>query len=1350
MQALPDTGHINVRHMPPLYPFSGHERRFEAPAGRSIAQIVLDTVKSPLLARQTAVFIDHQRIPYEMWPHIRAKPGIEVDVRVVPHGGGGGKNPLSTILSIGLMAAAPALGASLTASMGGWVGSTFVGVNTLSAIAGGAISIVGRLAIGALIPPAKQRSATSSVTEKSTQFVTGARNQLVPFNPVPFVAGKTRIVPPYAAKPYTETIGNDQYVRMLFCCGYGPLDLSEFKLGETALTEFTDYEIEVRQGYEDDAPISLFSNSVVQDDYSVLLTQAVDWVTRTSATDAEEMSIDFTFQSGLTKFNGSSRSEVEVKLEAQYRKTGTTGDWSAGIGSYNAIAAKTSPAMIKPAVGGGINRRRLQIWRIVMDPLSGALKAVSGTVTTVGTQADNIPAVPSGMLRVAQVLRYSDDPTIIPAARIINERDASLVGTVFQTSTDFAPSVNAAANVISVAAGGLKQNGIVIKANQASALRRSFPIRLPEKGQYDVRVRRVSPDTTSDQIFDKVTLTAIRSVRYVAPVKMKGVALVALRIKGTDQLNGAPDQFNCIAQSIVRDWNAATNEWVMAATSNPASLYRHVLQSKANKAAATDAAINLAKLQKWHTDCQADGFEYNGVIDSVMSVRDLLAEIAAAGRARVSMNELIWSVIQDKAQEMPVAVFTPRNTWDFNWSKTFPDIPHGLRVRFINAEKGYVVDEVIVYMDGYTAENATIYESMETPGVTNYQQAWRMGRYYLANIALRPETYSFRADFEHLRCTRGDLIRFQHDVILSGISSARIKSVIVDGAGDTVGVTVDDPFLMTDEVSYAVRIRTSTGNQIYKALVTDAGMQKEVAFTSPIPAAEGIATGDLIAFGVAGQETIPLIVKEIIPDKDLNAVITCVDYSPAIYTADTGAIPPHNSVVTLPLDMQRPPRPVIIKYQGDESVLVFNPDGSISAPAVITLQAPSWPVPLTTVVKYRQVGETDYVSANATVNGNRITIMGLQQGFNYDFKIYYTSQINGRAMSAARDLLNQTFAGDSNPPADVEDFRMNVLGQTSYFSWSPNVENDLDHYVMKQNSSTEGATWENSIDYMPSLGKTQTSLAVPAQNGTYLIKAVDRGGRLSVNAAVIVNKINTALGLNFVEDLDESPGFTGTKTGVFVDGDALQLVEGGQYGVYEFSDIIDLGEVYTSMLSAYIEVTGLDRNENMDAWPNVDLVPNWDGGADPAMWGVTIQVSWTNDDPMTSPTWSPWTNLLIGNQSARAYRYRAILTAENNHTTPVITQLSVQVDMPDRTDGQESVTGYATDTAGTEVVHTGAFRVVPAIGIAVYGGQTGDRYEITDQTPEGFKIKFFNSAGTRVTRAFSYVAKGYGLVQTTE
>ena len=204
----------------------------------------------------------------------------------------------------------------------------------------------------------------------------------------------------------------------------------------------------------------------------------------------------------------------------------------------------------------------------------------------------------------------------------------------------------------------------------------------------------------------------------------------------------------------------------------------------------TAALISGAGCKTWHDDCAAASREFNAVIDYSVAVSDVIQDVAAAGRASPMLIDGLWSVVEDKPQTVPIQHFTPRNTYTYQGNKAFTDLPQALRVRFINRDNGWLQDEQIVYDDGYDASNTTEFEVLELPGVTDATQAWKDGRYHIATARLRPETYSFYADIEHIVCTRGDLIRFTHDVPLFGLMSARVKAVTVV-SGFMVAVTLD-------------------------------------------------------------------------------------------------------------------------------------------------------------------------------------------------------------------------------------------------------------------------------------------------------------------------------------------------------------------------------------------------------------------------------------------------------------------------------------------------------------------------------------------------------------------------------
>ncbi len=61
---------------------------------------------------------------------------------------------------------------------------------------------------------------------------------------------------------------------MLFLPGYGPLDISQIRIGDTAIEDYEDVEWELRSGFPDDAPTRLYPGSVAETELNIQLSKA--------------------------------------------------------------------------------------------------------------------------------------------------------------------------------------------------------------------------------------------------------------------------------------------------------------------------------------------------------------------------------------------------------------------------------------------------------------------------------------------------------------------------------------------------------------------------------------------------------------------------------------------------------------------------------------------------------------------------------------------------------------------------------------------------------------------------------------------------------------------------------------------------------------------------------------------------------------------------------------------------------------------------------------------------------------------------------------------------------------------
>ena len=896
---------------------------------------------------------------------------------------------------------------------------------------------------------------------------------------------------------------------------------------------------------------------------------------------------------------------------------------------------------------------------------------------------------------------------------------------------------------------------LVVYLRSLDPIRRTVRI-VVTPGQYEFRIRRVTPDdnvmSNDDwQLISKSVLTALRGVRPGSPITYdKQLARSAVRIRATQQLNGGLDSLNGLVTAIVPQVYNGVGWIANLPSRNPADLVRYVLQGPMNARPVEDALIDLPSLEAWWRYCAARGFNYDAVITTPRSVYDMVAEIAAAGRAVPLFRDGKWSVVWDEVETPIVQMFTPRNSWGFESRREYLVLPHGFKCRFINRDKGFIEDERIVYDDGYGPQNATLFEAMEFPGVTDANNIWRHGRFHLAQLKLRPETVTINTDWENLVCTRGDRVRVQHDVMLIGQVSGRI------GEHRNGLLYLDETVTVENGKNYTFRWRTQDMGQLSQVFTgMTAGEYRALPWTGLVP-----SRGELFSWGEAGIETAVYRVKSIEPNEDLTARITLVDDAPAINLADQGVIPPFQSNVSRPVDpFLLPPTSLIVSQEAYQ-------EGELWM-ARVRLE---WSLPRTGKVSLVEIAQADrsYGGAWRTI-GTRpsaqtsASVSALSDGI-YAFRVRSIFEDGSFSSWVTSEDISTTSLLE--PPANVTGFNIAVIGDISTLSW--NAVSNAAHYEIRFVPEGTDPVWNSATPLVPQA--SGTSVQVPTMVGSYLIKAVRGNGVRSRNATAIRTNVAGIIGLNVVEVLTEA-SWPGTLDRVEIIGGDLRLlsknvignwssladvvtmaesVEGSGAnveleGFYTFDQQIDLGAIYTSRLTASIDAEGADLTNVIGNWSSLASVTLLDN-SEPENWGVELQVR-VSDAAPSAGLWSQWRPFVVGDITARAFQFRLRLngTAEMGEDfstiSPLVHGLSVSIDMPDRVVAGDDI---LVPVAGRRIGFAPPFMGLAGVSVSIQDGATGDRYAITDKDETGFFIRFFSSTNTAVARTFDYVAKGYG------
>ena len=688
--------------------------------------------------------------------------------------------------------------------------------------------------------------------------------------------------------------------------------------------------------------------------------------------------------------------------------------------------------------------------------------------------------------------------------------------------------------------------------NQTSPLSLSYTYTPATTGQYDMRLTKSgsTPNGGVLTVVDDCTWTTLKATRNKpAYIPLKDGTLTAiplsfigLKILADDTTNGQVQQLNVTAKSKLATYNGATWD-APSITNNPAWIAVDILTGTASARPLAKADIDADAFKAWADYCTSKGLAFNWIFDQGTTILQALNQVAAAGRASIVVIDGKYSVVVDQLQTTPAQLFSPLNTGDFEQQVVCPDMPHALKVQYTNPQT-WTTDERIVYDDGYAeltdAEKglveATKFESIQLVGCTDENLAWKHGRYYLATARLRRRTISFSTDWEHLLCTRGDLIEYANDSALSGLGTGRIASVIEAG-GQTTAITSPYTLPMSAGGSYAVRARHADGTQSEYAVNTAAGDQTTLTLTVPL-ALGAVEPGDLFAFGEYGKTAIPLIVASIEYQADGSARLTCVDAATGIYDADTGTIPAYDSGVTDRIIVQRTVTPPsIVSVQSGEAILLRSGDGSLISRILLVLAPPAAEVQYFET-QFKPIDSFTWSSGQLDGKaGGAVYLAGVDDAETYDIRARARTFDN---RNSEWTTATHTVVGKTTPPPAVP--YIDVVGTDVVFPYDlahgVTVPLDFDGIRVKCHSGVN-ETWAGATLIASLLRDTRISLsAFPAGTISIGLAAVDTTGNEST-PAWLVKDVGTPFAGSQLLKQSEASAFTGTKTACSVSGGSL-------------------------------------------------------------------------------------------------------------------------------------------------------------------------------------------------------------------
>ena len=502
----------------------------------------------------------------------------------------------------------------------------------------------------------------------------------------------------------------------------------------------------------------------------------------------------------------------------------------------------------------------------------------------------------------------------------------------------------------------------------------------------------------------------------------------------------------------------------------------------------------------------------------------------------------------------------------------------------------------------------------------------------------------------------------------------------------------------------------------------------------------------------------PFRVQGMTLNTDHTVTLQCSEHQDSYYAFGTQVAPATIPDTTLPNPFSvQPPASVTLS----DTLIEYN-DGTVIVALDVTIGATPDKFIDFYQVEYKLSTDSNFIIyAQGSGLNHRVLNVIDQQTYDVRVKAVNTSGVSSTFVSAQR-----TIVGAIDPPSDVEDLSCNITGNDAHLSWTQISDLDLAFYQIRFSDKTDGTgEWLNSVNLVTKVSRPATSITVPARAGTYLIKAVDKLGNFSSNATAIVSNVVSAENFNSITTVNEHPTFAGTKTNVSISDDAIILNSSELFdsasglfdanttrffdsgvanadflasGNYAFANVIDIGAKHTVRVTASLTQSARNPDDLFDNRSGLfDSSPSNFDGDTPANCDAHLEIA-TSDD---NSTFTSFQNFVIGNYTARYLKFRVVLSSSDLASTPVVSAVTVTVDMPDRIfSGNDISSGVGTKT----VSFTNPFKTTGyAVGITMEDANTGDFFTVSNKTVDSFDVLFKNSSGSNISRTFDFIAKGF-------
>jgi len=936
-----------------------------------------------------------------------------------------------------------------------------------------------------------------------------------------------------------------------------------------------------------------------------------------------------------------------------------------------------------------------------------------------------------------------------------------------------------------------------ITGRTADAYQKEYRVNITGAFPVDIRVVRVTADSTSDNLKDAFAFTSIAEIiddKQTYPnsaytnlrldsEQFSSIPKRAFRIRGVKVRipaanGGLTPTVDLQTGRVIYPANYVFNGVMGAAQwcSCPALILLDLLTTERYGFGThiTDSSLDLYSFvaaSRYANEQVNDSrgglearFSCNVNIQGSIEAYTLINELAGVMRAFPIWSEGSVTITQDKPTD-PSYLFSLANVGEggFSYSGSSLKQRHSvISVSYFNMDSREI-DYEVVEDTAAIAKLGIVKKDVKAFACTSRGQAFRLGKAILFSEQQESEVVSFTTSIDAGAIVRpGSVIRI-NDPVRSGVRrSGRLKSINTAKTQITVDNAQDLSGFMGSGTDHKCSVMLPDGTLETKDVSSSSGIVGSVIhLDSALSQTPNVNTVWLLHKSTSFHQTFRVITVE--EQDGINYAITALTYLSGKYAnIEQGTNLPDRNISLLN-QPKNPPG----NLQASERIAVIN---ALAISKIIL----SW-VPVTGVTQYLvqyRFNNTNWISE--TVFRPDFEIINSQKGA-YEFKVFsYNAALK---ISATSTDLTFNAVGKTTPPAAVQNLSIEpVTNKLVRLRWDRSTDADVIHggrvYVRHSNLTDGSGTFQNSVDLITALSGNSTDAIVPFLEGEYILKYEDDNGNFSTSETSIIidlpDLIDTQTILTQREDLLSTP-FSGTKTNTTFSNSAsaLQLTNpaNNTTGEYEFASVVDLGAVFSLELKRKLQVVGFNIGTDIEtlipgppgiSWDEYATDNNFDGGAaDETSCQIQVATSQT-----ASGSFGAFNNFANGTFKGRRFKFKLILTTTNTTQNINVQQAGFFAQFQSRTE-QNYQTGSGTSTApqssGTSAktitfgtpffVGTsslgGANAFLPTIGITIENAQSGDFFTITNVSGTGFTVSIKNGSNF-VDRNFTFQAVGYG------